>query len=60
MYYPPRIGINFGKQIAIIPSFGVTWGGSYKFGIAFIWLNMQFCIRFFRKKVNNEYYYEGY
>ena len=45
-----RIGLNKAKQFAIIPSFGIAWG-SYdcKLAIAFVWLNYQFYIRFFRK-----------
>ena len=45
-----RTEVNKAKQFAIIPTVGITWGScNCKFAIAFLWLNYQFCIRFFSK-----------
>ncbi len=50
-----RTSFNKGKQFAIIPSVGITWGSyNCKFSIAFIWLRYQFCIRIFRKEFEED------
>ena len=45
-----RTEFNKAKQLAIIPTVGITYGScNCKFAVAFLWLKYQFCIRFFRK-----------
>lgn len=37
-------------QFTIIPTMGIVWAGSYKFGISFMWLKWGFIIKFKKKE----------
>lgn len=37
-----RFEINFGRQFAILPTLGITWGNRrWKWCLCFLWLNIQ-------------------
>ena len=38
------------RQVCFNPAIGLTKGTDYKFNIAFVFLNIQFCIGLFKRK----------
>lgn len=42
------------RQISLTPAIGFTKGTDYKFNVAFMFLNLQFCIGLFKRKGEDE------